>query len=137
MAVVVSLNCHKPFTSRPHSQYPNFKTPSSRFSTNHRKHNSINFVPIKTLGHRHQILYKLSLSTEDSNSGNVEEAENEVDNIGVKAALSMLNFYKSEFFLNFWILGIAILRNSNLFLKFCFRRNIAGAAKKLSLCSNM
>ncbi|KAL4605059.1 UPF0161 protein At3g09310 [Castanea sativa] len=94
MAVVISLNCHKPFTSSPHSQYPNFKTPSSRFSTKHRKHNSINFVPIKTLGHRHQILYKLS--TEDSNSENVEEAESEVDNIGVKAALSMLNFYKRE-----------------------------------------
>lgn len=104
MAVVISLNCHKPFTSSPHSQYPNFKTPSSRFSTKHRKHNSINFVPIKTLGHRHQILYKLS--TEDSNSENVEEAENEVDSIGVKAALSMLNFYKSEFFLIFeyWVL---------------------------------
>ena len=29
------------------------------------------------------------------------------DNIGVKATLSMLNFYKSEFFFNFWILGIA------------------------------
>ncbi|KAK7852433.1 hypothetical protein CFP56_039061 [Quercus suber] len=68
MAIVVSPNCHKPFTSWPHSQYQISK-PKSRFSTNHRKHNSINFVPIKTLGHRHrhQILYKLS--TEDSNSG--------------------------------------------------------------------
>uniref|UniRef100_A0A2N9GU34 Membrane protein insertion efficiency factor n=1 Tax=Fagus sylvatica TaxID=28930 RepID=A0A2N9GU34_FAGSY len=98
MAVVISLslNCHKPFPAHAvaHSQYPNFKPFNSRFGFNHRKHKSTYFAPLKALGHRHPIVYKLN--REDSNLENVQEADNEVNNLGVKAALSMLNFYKRE-----------------------------------------
>lgn len=84
MAVVLSLGTHKPFPAVAHSQHANFKPLNP-------KHISSYFAPIKSPRHRYPIFFN-KLNKQHSNP------DKEVDNLGVQAALSMLRFYKSEYF---------------------------------------
>lgn len=97
MAAVLSLNSQKLFPSVAHSRYPDFE-PCSSCSGFNRKRRLTDFAPINTQHHRRSIVY-YKLNKEDSNPGNVQEpADDEVNDLGVKAAISMLKFYKSESF---------------------------------------
>ncbi|KAF5476083.1 hypothetical protein F2P56_007825 [Juglans regia] len=89
MAVVLSLNTHKPFPVLPLSSL-NYRSGPIR------KRNSIYFAPIRIPGHRHTLLNNIS-NKEDPNPENAQEevAYHEVNDLGVKAALSMLKFYKT------------------------------------------
>ncbi|KAL5740586.1 hypothetical protein ACOSQ2_029766 [Xanthoceras sorbifolium] len=82
---VVYLNCHKPLFT----QYSNLS------STCHQQQNpnfsSSSFLPYKTRRHRTLIV---SESGPDSDSNTPQD--DQVDSVGVKAALSVLTFYKRE-----------------------------------------
>ncbi|XP_062167296.1 UPF0161 protein At3g09310 isoform X2 [Alnus glutinosa] len=87
MAVVLSLGSHKPFPAVAHSKSPNFKPFNPKLISSY-------FAPIKSPRHRHPIFNKLN--KQHSNPEHVQGADNEVDNLGVQAALSILRFYKRE-----------------------------------------
>ncbi|XP_044494924.1 UPF0161 protein At3g09310 [Mangifera indica] len=90
MAVVMSLNVHKPFSTTELQ----FQNPSFNSIKYQRKNQNLHcrfFIPPKSKSYRSLIVNGLS-SDSDQNT----PRDNEVDNVGVKAALSMLRFYKRE-----------------------------------------
>ncbi|KAI3474103.1 hypothetical protein Pfo_028891 [Paulownia fortunei] len=89
MALVFSLNCklyHKTFSPR----NPNFKFNHSQFSVQF-PDNHPSFSSSTTEWKLQRRFWVVNNSGEDS-----AQSDNEVNNLGVKAALSMLRFYKRE-----------------------------------------
>ncbi|KAJ4704658.1 UPF0161 protein [Melia azedarach] len=90
MAVVLSLNCHnKPFSTLLQSQNPSFG------SLKYPRENCYNISSFRLPGKTKSDhgLTNCGLGTDlEPNS----PQDDEVDNVGVKAALSMLKFYKRE-----------------------------------------
>ncbi|ESR42349.1 hypothetical protein CICLE_v10012381mg [Citrus x clementina] len=90
--MAVSLNCHnKPLSTSLHFQNPNFS--SSKYHRKNQNHISAFRLPAKTKTHR--IVTVRGLGT-DSDPNTPQEDDKEVNSLGVRAALSMLSFYKRE-----------------------------------------
>ncbi|GLT92563.1 hypothetical protein SLE2022_103940 [Rubroshorea leprosula] len=92
MAIVNSLNCHKPFSASAHPPNPNFS--SIKFHPQNQRQVSTFYVPAKTISRRRRRL-TINGCLKDSEENTAVQGK-EVDNIGVRAALSMLRFYKRE-----------------------------------------
>ncbi|ESR42347.1 hypothetical protein CICLE_v10012381mg [Citrus x clementina] len=111
--MAVSLNCHnKPLSTSLHFQNPNFS--SSKYHRKNQNHISAFRLPAKTKTHR--IVTVRGLGT-DSDPNTPQEDDKEVNSLGVRAALSMLSFYKSKSLSLFILLIFEFLVNSIKSLK--------------------
>ncbi|XP_031251396.1 UPF0161 protein At3g09310 [Pistacia vera] len=89
MAVVLSLDLHKPFCTELQFQNPSFN-PLKYHRKNQNDRCSF-FIPTKSKSY-----CSLTVNGLSSDSDQKAPQDNEVNNVGVKAALSMLRFYKRE-----------------------------------------
>ncbi|KAF8395136.1 hypothetical protein HHK36_019077 [Tetracentron sinense] len=99
MAVVSSLtlNSHKPFSLVSHSENPKFHSPKSLTSLKDRTNfctsiKTQDFAPTKPQSRR----LCLTVYGVEKDSNQKTSQDDEVKDLGVKAALSMLKFYKRE-----------------------------------------